>query len=177
MPDRALALSQCRPIAGLSHRACAVLLQYHGWPEHYAQMAESLAAHCGLAEPPRPSKAACGATAALARIHPQRLLLLAEHRTDNDHPRMSTETGAVLDLTHARAIIHIDERLAVSLLGCFVGIDLRSDRFAVDDIALTPLHRVGVVLWRRAKGFDILVPRSFARSILDVLSEAAQRLA
>ena len=176
MAERMSPLAQCQPVAGLAHRACAMLRQYHAWPEHYAQMAQALAAHCGLPEAPQPGKAARGVTASLLRVHPQRLWLIADHASTGDHPQINLDTGAVLDLTHARTIIHVGEPIAVSLLSRFIAIDLRPDRFALDGVALMPIHRVGVVLWRRTEGFDILVPRSFACSTWDVLAEAAQRL-
>ena len=175
MPERVSPFSQCEPVAGLAHRSCGALLQYHAWPERYAQMAQALAAHCGLPEAPQPGKAARGATAALLRIHPQRLWLIGDHASTGSHPQIDVGTGAVLALTHARTIIHVGEPIAVPLLSRFVAIDLRPDRFAVNQVALTPIHRVGVVLWRRADGIDIVAPRSFARSMWEVLAEAAQR--
>ena len=173
MADRTSSLSQSKPVAGLAHRPCGVLLQYHAWPDRYAEMARTLAAHCGLPEPPRPGKATRGAAVALLRVHPQRLWLIAEKGNAPDHPRLSAEIGATLDLSHARTLIHVSEDIAVPLLSHFIAIDLRPHRFAVDDVALTPIHRVSVVLWRRSDGIDILVPRSFARSIWELLAEAA----
>ena len=173
MADRISPVSQNKPVAGFSHRACAVLLQYHAWPDRYAEMARGLATRCGLPEAPRPGKAARGATAGLLRVHPQRLWLVAEEGRASDHPKLGAEMGATLDLSHARTIIHVSEDSAVPLLSRFVAIDLRPHRFAEDDIALTPIHRVGVVLWRRADGIDVLAPRSFARSIWELLAEAA----
>ena len=175
MAERVSALSQSEAVAGLSYRPCALLLQYHAWPDRYVQMAQDLAAHCGLPEAPRPGKAARGATAALLRVHPQRLWLVAEQGGSRNHPRLSADAGATLDLSHARATIHVSEDIAVPRLSRFIAIDLRPHRFAIDDVALTPFHRVSVVLWRRADGIDILAPRSFARSIWEELAEAAQR--
>jgi heterotetrameric sarcosine oxidase gamma subunit len=173
MADRISPVLESKPVAGLSHRVCTVLLQYHAWPDRYAEMARTLAAHCGLPEAPRPGKAVRGATSALLRVHPQRLWLIAEQGVSWDHPQLRAETGAALDLSHARTIIHVSKDNAVPLLSRFIAIDLRPHHFAVDDVALTPFHRVSVVLWRRADGIDILAPRSFARSIWDVLAEAA----
>jgi heterotetrameric sarcosine oxidase gamma subunit len=177
MPERTSPLAHCQQVAGLSHRACTLLMQYHAWPAQYLRVAEGLAAHCRLPEAPRPGKAACGAGASLLRIHPQRLWLVAEDSAAVHCPQISTGSGATLDLTHARAMIHVQERIAGPLLSRFVAVDLRPHCFARDDIALTALHRVGVVVWRRADGIDVLVPRSFAHSLWDLLAEAAQRLA
>jgi heterotetrameric sarcosine oxidase gamma subunit len=150
------------------------LVQYHAWPETYAQMSAVLAAHCGVPEAPSAGKAVFGAGAALLRIHPQRLWLLADRA--GDHPALGADIGATVDLSHGRTIIHVADDVAVPLLSRFIAIDLRPHRFAVDDVAVTPLHRVSVVLWRRADGIDILAPRSFARSIRELLAETAERL-
>jgi heterotetrameric sarcosine oxidase gamma subunit len=176
MADRVSPLSQSHAVAGLSHRSMALLLQYHAWPERYEEMAAGVAAHCGAVAAPEPGRAVNGTTASLLRIHPHRLWLISEQGTARDYPPIAAETGAVLDLSHARSRIHVEEGIAPALLSRFVAVDLRPYRFAVDDVALTPIHRVSVVLWRRANGIDILAPRSFARSIWDVLAEAAERL-
>ena len=174
MPERISPLAPCALVSGLSQRSCACLVQYHAWPDTYAEMAKMLGAQCGVSNAPLPGKAASGSDVSLLRVHPQRLWLISEQ--PRDHPALAPETGAALDLSHARAIIHIADEVAVPLLSRFIAVDLRPHRFAVDHVATVPLHRVGVVLWRRADGIDVLAPRSFARSIWEVLGEAAERL-
>lgn len=172
MLERVSPLVQRQPAAGLSHRHCATLLQYHAWPERYEEMARTLASHAGAAAAPAPGKAAPAGRGTLLRIHPQRLWLLSEEASAG--PALSPEIGATLDLSHARSIIRVAQDIATPLLSRFIAIDLRC--FGVDDVVLTPIHRVGVALWRRAGAIDILAPRSFARSIWEVLTEAAERL-
>ena len=174
MPERASPLAQSRTMSGLSHRSCASLVQHHAWPDRYAEMAKMLAKQCGAADAPAAGKAVSGAAGALLRIHPQRLWLISGQ--PGGHPALDPEVGMTLDLSHARAIIHVADELAVPLLSRFIAIDVRPRCFATDDVAITPLHRVSVVLWRRSDGIDILAPRSFARSIWDLLAETAERL-
>jgi len=174
MLERVSPLAQCRPTPHLSQRPYAALVQYHAWPETYAQMAGMLAAHCGAPEVPHAGKAVSGRNGALLRIHPQRLWLVADRA--GDHPALGADVGAALELSHARTIIHVAQDVAAPLLSRFIAIDLRPHRLAVDDVAITPLHRVSVVLWRRVDGIDILAPRSFARSIWEILAGAAERL-
>ena len=174
MPERASPLAASHAVPGLSHRSCTGLLQYHAWPDRYAEMAKTLAAQCGIPAAPAPGKAASGTGGMLLRVHPQRLWLISDR--PSGHPALLPEIGVALDLSHGRTIIHIAEDIGVPLLSRFISIDLRPHRFAVDDVAITPIHRVSVVLWRRAAGIDILAPRSFARSIWGVLAEAAERL-
>ncbi|HET6157080.1 MAG TPA: hypothetical protein VFE34_01935 [Dongiaceae bacterium] len=172
MLERSSPLAQCNPSPGLSQRSVTRLLQYHAWPDTYSAMAATLAAHCGVPQAPAPSKAVTGLGGSLLRVHPQRLWLIS----DGAGPAIGVEVGATLDVSHARTIIHVADDIATPLLSRFIAIDLRPHRFAIDDVATTPLHRVSVVLWRRVDGIDILAPRSFARSIRDLLAETTARL-
>jgi|SRR5688572_13217537 heterotetrameric sarcosine oxidase gamma subunit len=176
MAERASPLAQDATAPGLSLRSCGLLLQYHGWPETYAKLAATIAAQCGAAAGPAPGEAVHGVGGSLLRIHPQRLWLLSERSDAAGNLAVEPQLGAALDLSHARAIIRVADDTAEALLSRFIAIDLRPHRFAIDDVATTPLHRVSVVLWRRSQGIDILVPRSFARSIWDLLVETAERL-
>ncbi len=175
MPERALPVAEYTSTLGLSLRSCGRLLQYHAWPDTYAEMAGMLARHCGAAAGPAPGKTVHGASGLLLRIHPQRLWQLSE-RSDTGGVELEPHVGVSLDLSHARSIINVAEAVAEPLLSCFIALDLRPHRFAVDQVAITPLHRVSVVLWRRPNGIDILVPRSFARSTWDLLAETTERL-
>jgi heterotetrameric sarcosine oxidase gamma subunit len=176
MPERTSPLADGASAPGLSLRSCGRLAQYHAWPETYAEMAGVVARHCGVTAGPAPNKAVQGAAGSLLRIHPQRLWLLSDRSDAGANLILESHVGVSLDLTHARSIIRVAEETAEPLLSRFIAIDLRLHRFAVDDLAATPLHRVSVVLWRRSIGSDILVPRSFARSTWDLLAEAAERL-
>jgi heterotetrameric sarcosine oxidase gamma subunit len=171
MLERASPLAEGASAPGLSLRSCGSLIQYHGWPDTYAEMAGRVARHCGVAANAAPGKAVHGAAGSLLRIHSQRLWLLSERLDTRASLTLEPHVGVSLDLSHARSIIRVANGTAEPLLSRFIAIDLRPHRFAVDDVAITPLHRVSVVLWRRPNGIDILVPRSFARSTWDLLAE------
>jgi heterotetrameric sarcosine oxidase gamma subunit len=173
MLERTSPLGESASTPGLSLRSCDRLLQYHAWPNAYLEMAGMVARHCGAAAGPAPGKAVHGAAGSLLRIHPQRLWLLSERSDASADVTLELQVGVSLDLSHARSILRIAEEIAEPLLSRFIAIDLRPHRLPVDDVATTALHRVSVVLWRRPSGIDILVPRSFARSIWDLLAETA----
>jgi methylglutamate dehydrogenase subunit D len=173
MAERASPLAQDATAPGLSLRSCGRLVQYYAWPASYAAMAALVATRCGVAAGPAPGKATHGTAVSLLRIHPQRLWQLSEGTEAGAVQELDSEVGVSLDLSHARSIIGVAGEVAEPLLSRFIAIDLRSHRFGIDDVAITPLHRVSVVLWRRANGIDILAPRSFARSLWDLLAEAA----
>jgi len=176
MLERIPPLAEGASAPGLSLRSCGGLVQYHAWPDAYVEMAAKVAAHCGVTAGPAPGKAVHGTAGSLLRIHPQRLWLLSERSDADAGLTLESHLGVSLDLSHARSIIRVAEEIAEPLLSRFIAIDLRPHRVAVDDIAITALHRVSVVLWRRPNGIDILVPRSFARSTWDLLAESAERL-
>ena len=175
MAERASPILEASQISGLSQRRGWSLTQYHAWPDRYAAVAAKACAQCGATTPPAPGKAVQGSRGALLRVHPQRLWLVFPQAEVNRHD-VTADDGVILDLSHARVIISVAAHIAEPLLSRFIAVDLRPDCFAIDDVAATSLHRVGVVLWRRAEGIDILAPRSFARSIWDVLAETAVRL-
>jgi heterotetrameric sarcosine oxidase gamma subunit len=176
MLERLLPITDTTIGLGLSVRSCALLLQYHGWPDTYPAMARMVAARHGIAKAPSPGRAKHGAVGSLLRVNPQRLWLLSERFDARDQAALEPQIGVALDLSHARAIIRIAGDIAETLLSRFIAIDLRPHRFAIDDVAIVPLHRISVVLWRRAEGVDVLAPRSFARSIWEALAEVAERL-
>jgi heterotetrameric sarcosine oxidase gamma subunit len=113
-----------------------------------------------------------GAAGSLLRIHPQRLWLVSDRTDRGTNPDLESHIGVALDLSHARSIIKVADEIAAPLLSRFVAIDLRPHCFEIDDVAITPLHRVSVVLWRRANAVDIFAPRSFARSLWELLAES-----
>ncbi len=176
MLERVSPMAECQPMSRLSHRPLVALRQYHAWPDRYADMARMLAAHCGAPGAPLSGKAVHGTAGSLLRVHPQRLWLIVDRPDALPDLQLAPDMGAMLDLSHARTAIRVATDVAVPLLSRFIAIDLRPDRFAVDDVAVTPLHRVSVTLWRRTDGIDILAPRSFARSTWELLAEAAERL-
>jgi heterotetrameric sarcosine oxidase gamma subunit len=176
MLERISPLAEGASAPGLSLRSCGGLVQYHAWPDAYVDMAAKVAGHCGVTAGPSPGKTVHGAAGSLLRIHPQRLWLLSERLDAGARLMLDPQVGASLDLSHARPIIRVANGFAEPLLSRFIAVDLRPHRFAIDDVAVTPLHRVSVVLWRRPNGIDILVPRSFARSTWDLLAETAERL-
>lgn len=176
MLERTSPLTEGASAPGLSLHSCGRLLQYHAWPDTYLEMAGMVARHCGVAVGPAPGKAVHGAAGSLLRIHPQRLWWLSERSDASAGVTLEPQAGVSLDLSHARSILRVAEEIAEPLLSRFIAIDLRPQHLPVDDVATTALHRVSVVLWRRPSGIDILVPRSFARSIWDLLAETAERL-
>jgi sarcosine oxidase subunit gamma len=85
--------------------------------------------------------------------------------------------GAVTPLSHSRTRITVAGEAAGELLAKGIPLDLHPDAFPIGRFALTGLHHTPVLLWRRAESrYEILAMRSFALSVWDWLTDAAQPL-
>lgn len=82
--------------------------------------------------------------------------------------------GAVTPLSSSRALVSIDGPSVRDVLAKGLAIDLDPSVFRVGQFAQTGLHHVGVLVERRAEqGFDLYLPRTFAVTLLEWLTDAA----
>lgn len=143
------------------------LVQIAAWPETLIQTGTEAARAIGAETPPGPGRATTGREATLLRVEPLKWWLIGARSLP------SVETGAVLDLSHSRTWVHVSGPQATRLLSHVVPIDLSDGAFPVDAAASTAFHHVGVTLWRDAAGINLFLPRSFAASLCDILTESA----
>jgi heterotetrameric sarcosine oxidase gamma subunit len=90
-------------------------------------------------------------------------------------PDIDRQLGTVLDLSHSRTWLRLSGDKTPTLLNHFLPIDLRESAFATGAVASTALHHVGVTLWREASAYSLLIPRSFALSLWELVTETAQQ--
>ena len=162
-----------RPAVSLSEVRELSLFQLAAWPETCRTIGETAAGVLGTSSPPGPGQAMTGKKGALLRIEPLKWWLIAEGTAAMDPPAIPPDEGNVLDLSHSRTWLKVDGDKADMLLNHFLPIDLRSDAFPAGSVASTAFHHVGVTLWRGADGFNLLLPRSFAASLWQMLQESA----
>ncbi len=84
-------------------------------------------------------------------------------------PSMPPQDGFVLDLTDSRTWIRISGTEARAVLATRLPIDLRADKFAPGAVASTALHGAGVTVWRSSAGYELFLPRSFSRSLVELM--------
>ena len=158
-------LSEIRPFA---------LTQLAAWPETLPRMAAEVARIAGAAGAPGPCRGITGDKAHILRVDPLKWWLI--HDPDLvPGPLPDPEIGVMLDLSSARSRIAVEGPAAEDLLGQFLPLDLRSRAFPEGKIAVTAFRDIGVVLWRTAKGFNLLIPRSFATALCDQMAESARQ--
>jgi heterotetrameric sarcosine oxidase gamma subunit len=81
----------------------------------------------------------------------------------------------LLDLSQSRVRLHVGGRQAALLLNHILPLDLSVRSFSENTVASTAFHHVGITLWRDSSGFNLFLPRSFAASLCEILTEIAQQ--
>ena len=150
------------------------LVQFSAWPETLRATAKIATRFTEVKQAPNPGSSANGKTATLLRIEPLKWWAISAQSMP-DAPDMPAKNGAALDLSHSRTWIKIGGSKADTLLNHFLPLDLRDDYFKPGCVASTAFHHVGVTLWREPKEYNLLLPRSFAGSLWELLFETAQQ--
>ena len=155
----------------LGERPVTSLWLIAAWPERLTQTGAVAAQAAGVDAAPGPGASATGPGGTLLRIEPLKWLLVGE---DNiPQPALDATDGTVLELSHARTVIHVAGPNAIDLMARMVALDLRPAAFPDGAVASTGLHHVGVTILARGGGFDIFVLRSFGLAIWETLIESA----
>jgi heterotetrameric sarcosine oxidase gamma subunit len=165
----------------------ATHMQFAAWPDTLDQMGAVAMATAGVATVPTVGRVSRAGYVSLLRVEPLKWWLvspaplatpplvasgLASGVTSGV---ASSEVGAVLDISDARCWITLTGPRAATLLAHSLPIDVRPTAFADDAVVSSAIHHVGVTLWRADDGFNLLVPRSYAASIWQLLFGLAQQ--
>lgn len=150
------------------------LVQIAAWPDTLAAVAQFGSNLAKVSQAPGPGFAANGDHGHFLRVEPLKWWVIAQG-SGQPLPDLTSDMGSVLDLSHSRVWIKITGDKAEELLNKFLPLDLRVGQFPVGSVASTAFHHVGVTLWRDEQGYSILVPRSFAASLCELLVESASQ--
>jgi methylglutamate dehydrogenase subunit D len=132
---------------------------------------ESLSAALGIALPAAGGSAEAEGVAALS-IGPGRWLIIAAEAAIAGLPELPDTQAAVTDLTGGRAILTLTGPRAAPTLMKGTAIDLDPASFPEGAVAATALARMPAAIWRRTGGYDVIIPRSYAVSLLEWLLQA-----
>lgn len=148
------------------------LTQISAWPDSLQAVGEQAARLAGCSAPPGPAQAIDTATGTLLRVEPLKWWLIGQD-APTDPLSLAAETGAVLDLSSSRSWIRLSGANAADLLNRFLPLNLSETAFPSGSSASTAFHHIGVTLWRDERGFNLLLPRSFAATLWEMLTESA----
>lgn len=151
------------------------LLQYAAWGATLPQVGGVAAAAARCEKAPQPGQGVLGDTVSLLRVEPLKWWLIAAPRIAVPSIDLAPQEGAVLDMQDRCCWLRISGDRAETLLNHFLPLNLRSSAFPAGAVASTAFHHVGVTLWRDPDHFNLLIPRSSAQSLWELLSESARQ--
>ncbi|WP_035919838.1 sarcosine oxidase subunit gamma [Leisingera aquimarina] len=151
------------------------LLQFAAWASTLAETGAEAARVAGCSASPAPGQSVRGANGTLLRVEPLKWWLLVPAVAKTPDPELAPQKGAVLDLLQSRCWLRISGSPAETLLNHFLPLNLGSGAFPAGAVAITAFHHTGVTLWRDVQGLNLLMPRSTARSLWELLSESARQ--
>ncbi|XDZ66988.1 sarcosine oxidase subunit gamma [Alphaproteobacteria bacterium LSUCC0684] len=152
----------------------ATLVQLAAWPETHSEAGKLAARMAGVRAAPGRGKVKRSKKGELLSIDPLKWWVISDHE-EISAPSVPVKTGMVLDLSDARTWLRIRGAKAEMLLNHFLPLDFRKDVFSEDDVASTGFHHIGVTVWRAKDGFNLLLPRSFALSLWELLETSAHQ--
>ena len=145
-----------------------MLHQLSAWPDTLDQVGLTGAQACVIEQAPGPGRAAVGSHGALLRIEPLKWWCYGVQL-----PELAAEDGTALDLSHSRTQLRIRGQAAQACLNRLVPVDLRPNGCPLNSVMSTAFHHVGITLWHSKDGFELFVPRGFALSLWEVLTDTA----
>ena len=152
----------------LSEVSGLVLHQLSAWPDTLDQVGLTGAQACVIDKAPGPGRATVGSHGALLRIEPLKWWCYGSQL-----PELAAEDGTTLDLSHSRTHLRVQGQAAQACLNRLVPVDLRPNGCPLNSVMSTACHHVGITLWYSKDGFELFVPRGFALSLWEVLTDTA----
>lgn len=151
------------------------MLQFSAWGEALAQTGTEAARVAGCTSAPKPGQVLEGRHGLLMRVEPLKWWLITHEGTDRPAPELPAKDGAMLDMLQSRCWLRIRGDRSETLLNHFLPLNLRPSVFPAGTVASTAFHHVGVTVWRDAQSLNLLIPRSSAVSLWELMSESARQ--
>jgi methylglutamate dehydrogenase subunit D len=157
----------------LSMADCS-MVQIEGWDGTLEPFEASLSRELGAALPAAVGETVRHADTLIVRVAPRRFWLIAEDGAEVPSPVMDPQLGCSIALGEGRVRFRMTGAAVPNVLAACVALDWFSPAAAPGRALQTSFHRVPVLVLRTAaSACDLLVPRSFARSLADWLADAA----
>ena len=156
------------------------LTQFSTWSSSIGALSGALHRALDCAPPLHTGQLVQCALGTLMRSGPFEFLLVgdADHSPSDRvtllRQHINTETGSVLDLSHARVRVSVHGDKAVEALSKLYALDFRPAAFAANSFVLTGHHHIPCLLHRLdAQHFHAYYFTTYARGQIDLLADAA----
>lgn len=157
----------------LSAADCPIA-QIDGWDGTLERFEASLSEELGTALPARVGETVRHADTLIVRVAPRRFWLISEGDAELPSPAVDPELGCSVSLSEGRMRFRMTGARVPEVLSACIAVDWLSPAAAHGRAVQTSFHRVPVLLLRTAAdACDLLVPRSFARSLAEWVADAA----
>lgn len=150
------------------------MVQFSAWPDTVSEFAKIVSRSSGLRSVPAPGQIKSGKSGSLLRVEPLKWWFLSDNTAPSLKP-VSSDIGVVLDLSSSRNWLKVFGPEAATLLSHFLPLDFRTASFPENHVASTGFHHIGVTVWRDGDGFNLLLPRSFALSLWEMIEASARQ--
>src|SRR4051812_26543738 len=156
----------------LANEGCAIL-QVDGWAASMPAFAASLSHQLGGDLPATVGETITTARCLVIRVAPRRLWLLCD-AGDKLDLSMDPELGSLVSLAEGRTRLRMVGSRLFDILNSCIAIDWLSPAAAPGRAVQTGFHHVPVLLLRTGdQACDLLVPRSFEKSLSDWVTDVA----
>lgn len=150
----------------LQEQTGAIITQFSFFKNQKAAVTKYLSASCA-ASLPGPGQSAAADKAVIARIEPQKIWHIGVSAPNIQ----GADAFYPLDMSGARRILDITGPDAAHVMARLCSADLRESSFATGQMLSTGMHHVGVQVLRLDSGFRVIIPRSFAESLFDLIAD------
>ena len=164
----------------LCERPVGALMQLSGWRDSFESAAGRLLARLGFDGIGGFDHAQASDKAVAFRTAPERVLLRLTSASDWAAIARDVDAALtpVLDLSHSRTLVRVAGAAAPDLMARLMPIDLDADVFTPGRFVQSGIHSTAVLAHRAdepggAPVFDLYMPRSFAASLWDFITETA----
>jgi sarcosine oxidase subunit gamma len=172
VPETAAAAAGCRlrEITGWS------VVQVAGWRDSLGGLEAALERACGTSPPGEVGGVARQGSLSLIRTGPGRLWVVDEGCQVEEKlaASIAPADGCLTPLSHGLRRWRLEGPRAQDVLAKMIALDLDAPALAPGRAAGPGLHHVPVLVHRLdAASFDLYLPRTFARGLIDLLADAA----
>ena len=146
------------------------LKQITCWPNSLSETEYFFKKELNIQNSPKFNKGIIEKEFSLWRIEPLKWWLLDKNIT------LSEDLGSSLDLSHSFTCLYISGKEASLLLNRYLPIDLRESVFLQASSASSAIHHVSIKLFKLSiNNYYLFVPRGFAMSIWEILTESSKQ--
>jgi len=155
----------------LMERRAITVYQIAAWRDSAEIVLSGICQKIAAPEIPGNGQAVTGRAGVVLSVQPLKWWMFGNSPFGSFDP----DQAEIVELSHALTCVHVAGEQAAVLLNRHIPLDLRQSQCPENTVLSTGFHHVGVTLWRRATGFDVFLPQSFAETLVSLLCTSAEQ--